>query len=174
MKGVIATCLEEMVKEKSGTNRWGDILEEAGLERDTVFLAGQNLNERLVLQLFGLTGEAMGLSSVETAEAFGDYWVNVFAPKTYGFYYAGVETARQFLLKMDEVHTAVTRNIRDAHPPRFGYEWKDERTLMIEYQSKRGLIDLLIGLIKGVGRYYGENLQVRKVGATTVEVVFSQ
>jgi hypothetical protein len=29
-------------------------------------------------------------------------------------------------------------------------------------------------LIKGVGRYYGENLQVRKVGATTVEVVFSQ
>jgi hypothetical protein len=172
MKGVIAICLEEMAKEKIGMDRWGDILEEAGLERSKVFLAGQNVSDRLVLRLFGLTGKAMGLSSVETAEAFGDYWVNVFAPKTYGFYYAGVETARQFLLKMDQVHLAVTRNIQDAHPPRFEYEWKDERTLIIEYQSKRELIDLLIGLIKGVGRYYGENLQVRKVGAARVEVVF--
>lgn len=40
------------------------------------------------------------------------------------------------------------------------------------YKSQRGLIDIFIGLIKGVGKHYGENLQVHKVAPNKVEIVF--
>jgi hypothetical protein len=40
------------------------------------------------------------------------------------------------------------------------------------YKSPRGLIDFLVGLIKGVGKYFKEDLRVRKLNNTDVEVVF--
>ncbi len=40
------------------------------------------------------------------------------------------------------------------------------------YKSKRGLIDFLVGLIKGVGKYFKENLEVTKLGNNKVKIVF--
>jgi hypothetical protein len=40
------------------------------------------------------------------------------------------------------------------------------------YNSRRGLIDIMIGLIKGVGKYYKENLKVTKLGPDKVEIKF--
>ena len=44
----------------------------------------------------------------------------------------------------------------------------------MKYESKRGLIDFLVGLVKGVGKHYKENLLVSKVGNDTVKVVFAR
>ena len=57
---------------------------------------------------------------------------------------------------------------------RFDYEWQDEHTLIMHYKSHRGLIDFLIGLIKGVGKYYNEDLRVAKKSETAVEIVFPE
>ncbi len=73
---------------------------------------------------------------------------------------------------MDEVHRKVTLNIQNANPPRFDYEWKDEKTLIMTYKSKRNLIEFFIGLIKGVGKYFNEELEVRKLGGNRVEIKF--
>lgn len=73
---------------------------------------------------------------------------------------------------MDHVHTAVTKRLADARPPRFEYEWKDNQTLIMHYKSPRGLIDFMVGLIKGVGKYFEKDLKVTKLGNDKVKIVF--
>jgi hypothetical protein len=74
---------------------------------------------------------------------------------------------------LDNVHVGVTQNIKNSHPPRFEYEWKNEKTLIMTYKSERGLLDIFIGLIKGVGKLYKEKLIVSKIGTDKVQVQFS-
>lgn len=172
MKGVIATCLAELVKEKFGEDKWEAALEGAGLDKKTVFFAVQDVDDEAVLKVVNSVCEVLGISLAQAADAFGDYWVNIFAPRVYGAYYKGVDSAKDFLLKTDYIHEASTRSIKGAHPPRFEYEWKDNKTLIMKYISHRGLIDFMVGLIKGVGKYYKEDLKVTKLGDDRVEIVF--
>ena len=173
MKGVIITCLESLVKEQFGQESWEDILEEAGLERHTLFNITSNVEDESVLEIVNATCKVLNLTLPQAADAFGDYWVNVYAPKVYSMYYRKAHSAKEMLLNMDKLHETVTASIPDAHPPRFDYEWQDESTLIMHYKSHRGLIDFFVGLIKGVGKYYNEELSVSKRGETAVEIVFS-
>jgi hypothetical protein len=112
------------------------------------------------------------LSFTQVADAFGDYWVNEYSQRIYRVYYDGCKMAKEFLLKMDSVHVASTRNMPNAHPPRFEYEWKDDKTLIMHYKSPRGLIDFMVGLIKGVAKYYKEDLKITELDDKRVEIVF--
>jgi hypothetical protein len=114
----------------------------------------------------------LNISLVQAADAFGDYWSTVYAPKIYGAFYDTAKSAREFLLKMDDVHTIMTSTVSDAHPPRFEYEWKDDKTLIMKYKSRRGLIDFVVGLAKGVGKYYKEDLNATKLGDDRVKITF--
>ena len=172
MKGVIATCLAELVKDKFGEDKWEAALEGAGLDKKTVFLAVHDIDDEAVLKVVNSVCKVLNISLVQAADAFGDYWVNVFAPRVYGSYYKGADSAKDFLLKMDYVHEATTRTTKGARPPRFEYEWKDNKTLIMKYISHRGLIDFMVGLTKGVGKYYKEDLKVTKLGDDRVEIVF--
>ncbi len=72
--------------------------------------------------------------------------------------------ARDLLLHLDEIHTVMTKSIKSARPPRFRYEWRGEKHLIMQYESNRGLVQLMAGLVRGVGKYYGEYLNVSIVG----------
>ncbi len=172
MKGTIAKCLGEMVTHRFGKDKWEDALEKAGLNKSSRFLATQNIDDDVVLKVVGAVCGVLNISLVQAADEFGDYWSTVYAPKIYGVFYGSAKSARAFLLKMDSVHTAMTRAMPDAHPPRFEYEWEDDNTLIMKYESPRGLIDFVVGLAKGVGKYYKEDLNVVKLGSDRVKIVF--
>jgi hypothetical protein len=53
------------------------------------------------------------------------------------------------ILAMDEIHVQVTSMMANARPPRF-----------------------YMGLARGVGTYFGEDLDVRKLGADRVRIRF--
>jgi hypothetical protein len=172
MKGVIAKCLGELVQEKFGRDKWGAILEKSGLSPNTIFVVTSDVPDDAVMTVVQNTCAVLGITLQQAADAFGDYWVNTYAPKIYKSYYAGKSSAREMLLNMDNVHKMVTQSIPNAHPPRFEYEWKNDKTLVMHYKSNRGLVDFLVGLVKGVGTYFKEDLKVRKIGADKVEVIF--
>lgn len=172
MKGVIVMCLERLVKEKFGKDKWEASLEKAGLMKNSIFLAGQDIDDQIVMQVLKNTCEVIEITLQQAADAFGEYWVNSFAPKIYKDHYKGVTSAKQFLKKMDEVHKISTREIEGAQPPRFDYEEIDDTTMIMTYKSHRGLIDIMIGLIKGVGKYFHEQLKVNKLNENKVEIIF--
>ncbi len=173
MKGVIAICLKDMVEANYGADKWNTILETAAVDPKLSLMAFADIDDAVVLNILTATTKVLKITSVQAADAFGDYWVNVYAQKMYKGMFAGKNSAKELLLSMDNVHVGVTQNIKNSHPPRFEYEWKNEKTLIMTYKSERGLLDIFIGLIKGVGKLYKEKLIVSKIGTDKVQVQFS-
>lgn len=173
MKGVIVNCLKEMVTNRFGKDKWEAALEKAGLEKKTAFLATQDIDDNVVFKVIGTTCEVLNISLSQAADAFGEYWTCSYAPNIYKAYYYGVTSAKEFLLKLDEIHRVTTDTIPNAKPPRFEYSWTNDSTLVMKYTSHRGMVDFFVGLIKGVGKYYNQHLTVSKLPGDKVQIVFA-
>ncbi|MEW6067732.1 MAG: heme NO-binding domain-containing protein [Nitrospirota bacterium] len=172
MKGTILKCMGEMVTSLFGEDKWQKILEMSGLRKEKMFLPIGDVDDHLALKIVDSACKVLNINLSQAADAFGEYWMNVYAPKIYGIFYQKNKGAKDFLLDMDNVHVKMTETLQGSQPPRFKYEWKDKNTLIIHYISKRGLIDFVVGLVKGVGKYYKEDLKVTKIGSDMVEVAF--
>jgi hypothetical protein len=88
-------------------------------------------------------------------------------------YYGRYHNTRDFIMGMDFIHAEVTKNIQNAHPPRFDIEELDENRIKVHYKSKRNMIDFYIGLVKGVGKYFKTPLEVKKLSEEYCEIDFS-
>ncbi len=172
MKGVIALCLKELVVSKFGQEKWQEALKKAGIDKEPMILPVSDVDDKVFMKILNAVCDVLGISLAQAADAFGDYMVNVFSQKMYRAYYTACKSAKDFLLKMDQVHVEATKKMAGARPPRFEYEWKDDKTLIMKYKSHRNLIDIMVGLIKGVGKYYKTDLKVSKLGPDKVQIVF--
>jgi len=172
VKGVVINCIEELVTTQFGQRKWQEVLNEAGLDPARVFLAITDVAEDDTMRLIQAVGKTLNLSLQQVADAFGDYWVNVYAPRIYHGYYEKAKTAKDFLLQIDHVHIQMTKQLKEARPPRFRYEWEDAKTLIMHYHSHRGLMPIMFGLIKGVAKYFQEDLQITKLDDTRVRIIF--
>lgn len=72
---------------------------------------------------------------------------------------------------IDKIHLNIATLYNNLVSPRFDVE-ENNNKLIIHYKSNRNLIDSLISLVKGVGKYYNEKLEIKKVDNKTVEVIF--
>ena len=172
MKGTIVKCLQDLVTNNFGKDKWEKSLEDAGLSKSSIFLPVADVEDSQVMKVVGSVCKTLNISLQQAAEAFGDYWVNVYSQKLYKQYYQKSKSSKEFLLELDNVHVIMTRSMENAKPPRFVYEWKDGKTLIMNYKSQRGLIDFMVGLVKGVGKFYKENLSVTKISSNKVQIVF--
>ncbi len=172
MKGTIVLCLKEIVEKQFGEDVWKDFLKKNGVDSDIKILPIGDVDDKVVLGVIKSLCEYTNKSLEEVAEIFGDYWINVYSQRLYKFYYKGADSAKEFLLKMDEVHVTMTKMMQNAHPPRFKYEWKDENILIMKYYSDRDLIEIAEGLVKGVAKYYGEKVVIKRPDRQTMEIVF--
>jgi hypothetical protein len=170
MKGVIVSCLADLVTTKFGKDRWQNALAKAGLDRNFIVLATADVDDQAVLKVVGAVCTELGITLQQAADAFGEHWVCTYAPRTYKAFYK--KNAREFLLAMDGVHDQTTRTMTNAHPPRFNYAWEDDKHLVMTYNSARGLMDFFIGLCRGVAKYYKEDLVIERAGANKVRITF--
>ncbi len=163
MKGTIVKCLEELVRSKFGEPKWKEILAKAGMPPTAIFMTTTVVADADVMKLIQATTAVLKITQEQAFEAFGEHWSTQYAPSIYGMYFDKAKNAREFLLNLDQVHVAMTKNA-GASPPRFKYEWKSEKHLVMTYASPRGLVALMPGLIRGVGKYYKERLDVSLTG----------
>jgi hypothetical protein len=170
MKGTIVKCLEELVRTTYGDDRWKAILSKSHLSPTTMFLTTAVVPDEQVVGLLQSTAAVLGMTLDQAMDAFGDFWSTTYAPSIYGAYFKKAKGAKDFLLNLDHVHVAMTKTA-GAAPPRFRYEWRGPRHLIMHYDSPRGLVALMPGLIRGVGRYFRETLTVT-VKANEVHIVF--
>ena len=164
MKGTVVKCMEELVTGKFGAAKWKECLKKSGLPESKMYSTLEDVSEGEVLELMRGIGEANGLGSAEVMGAFGEYWSTIYAPKMYKSYFDSAKSTREFLLKLDDIHVSMTRTMTSARPPRFTYEWQDDKHLVMHYQSQRGLVALMPGLIAGLGKYYKDHPSVRLAG----------
>jgi hypothetical protein len=172
MKGTIINCLQELVVNSFGKDKWEAALEKAGFEKYTFFLATQDIDDAKGLKLVSAVCSVLNISLPQAADAFGEYWMCTYAPKNYDIFFSGIKSAKDFLLKMDKVHQVATATIPNAHPPKFDYSWENDKTLIMKYKSPRNLIDFMVGLVKGVGKHFNENLGISKGADDSIRIVF--
>ncbi len=164
MKATIMNCLEELVTRKFGAEAWISSLIGAGLPTSRVYSVFEDVPDGEVERLFKAVSAALDLPLDGVMEEFGEYWSTVYAPRVYEAYYVGARNSRDLLLRLDHIHTAMTKSQRSARPPRFHYEWLGDKYLIMHYESERGLVALMPGLVRGIGKYYGECLSVSTSG----------
>jgi Haem-NO-binding len=171
MKGTILNCAKELVEKQSGKAAWDKALASAGCT-GLIVIAGADVPDEKAMKIIGAIPQATGLPMPKVMEAFGDYWANEYADKMYTAYFAEAKTAMEFLLGMDALHTSVTRSVPNAHPPKFTFENRTDKSFVMVCHSTRGLADLVPGLVKGVARRYKTSCSVTKVGANRFQVQF--
>lgn len=164
MKATIVVCMQELVTKKFGAARWKESVKKAGFAESQMFSSLEDVADAQVLALMKGVAEAASLTMAQVMEAFGEHWSMQYAPTVYKTYFSAAKSTRDFLLNLDQIHLAMTRNIQSAHPPRFHYEWKGDKHLVMHYESQRGLVALMPGLIHGLGKYFHDNPTVRLAG----------
>lgn len=174
MKGTIIVCLRDMLVAQNGlsTEGWKEMLVAAGMDRNKVILLSTDIEDGHALALFAEAQRRFFTSHEALADAYGNYWSVIYAPRIYTAVYKGVKTARQFLLKLDQLHVQVTETMENARPPRFRYEESENGDLLVHYISPRGLVHLYAGLARGIGNYFGETLDVKVLDKSRIAIQF--
>jgi hypothetical protein len=165
-------CLAELVEAQFGKDKWQQIMTAAGLQPTRKFLLIETTSDKDFTNLLAATSQVLKLSQEQTAQAFGEHWCTIFAPRIYDPYFKRAANAREFLLQMESVHVRANKNMPMASPPHFQYEEEGPGKLVMQYSSERNLEELWIGLIKGVGKAFHERLEINRLDKNRVEVVF--
>ncbi len=172
MKGVIIKCLQELVEHSASADTWRTVFEDAGLPASRIILAGGDVPDAEAMAIVKAAMKTLNLTLEQAGDAFGEFWITTYAPRVYGAFFKTPKNAREFLLQMDSVHKRLTETIPNAKPPRFDPTWKDANTLIMNYNSSRGMIDFAVGLARGVGKHFNERLTIRKLSDHQFEVRF--
>ncbi|MDR1933916.1 MAG: heme NO-binding domain-containing protein [Spirochaetales bacterium] len=172
MKGTIVLCIADLVQSVGGKEKWREILRKSNLPEDLHITRIADIDDAVIQTVLGNICGVLHLSLPQVIDAFGDYWVNVYAPKYYKAYYYGINTAKALIMGVDKIHEQVTKIMPNAHPPRFDFEEIGENTLKVHYKSHRKMIDFYIGLVKGVGKFFRARLTVKKLSEEYVEITF--
>jgi hypothetical protein len=172
MKGTIVQCVADLVESVAGKEKWREILRKSNLPEDLHITRIADIDDAVIQTVLGNICGVLNLTLPQVIDAFGDYWVNVYAPKYYKAYYYGIRNAKALIMGVDKIHEQVTKIMPNAHPPRFDFEETGGNTLRVHYKSHRKMIDFYIGLIKGVGKFFKAQLTVKKLSEEYVEITF--
>ncbi|MCA9186307.1 MAG: heme NO-binding domain-containing protein [Pirellulaceae bacterium] len=160
MKGIVFTCLNEMVEDTFGVAAWDDMLGQAHL--DGVYTAADTYADAEMLALVGAMSDRTGTAPADLIREFGKYMLPKMAEQYPVFFPPGM-VARQFLLSVhDIIHVEVKKLFPDAELPTFQYEMPADDQLVMVYRSRRQLCVLAEGLIEGAAAYFGEQLRYKQ------------
>ena len=76
------------------------------------------------------------------------------------------------MLDINNMHARMTAAMPNARPPRFRAVASGNDALLVSYESPRGLVDLAIGLARGMGDYFGEKIVITKLSSSQFRINF--
>jgi hypothetical protein len=158
--------MEELVVKQFGVEKWKDCLQGADLGQTGTIMTNTDVPDDTAHKMVASISAVTKLSKDQVIEAFGDYWSTVYAPDIYGVYFQKAKNAKDLLLNLDHIHTAMTKSMKGAAPPHFTYEWQGDKVLLMHYKSPRGMVEFMPALIRGVAKYYKEKIEVKTTGNT--------
>ena len=166
-------CVDELITKKFGPDKWKEILTDAGLPDDASFSLTDDVDDAAIMTVVASTCKVLNLTLEQVADAFGDYWIRGLTSRHYSPVYKLHKNARELLLGINDIHKQAVKFVPGAHPPAFELTWEDDNTLIVDYKSKRPLIDFAVGITRGIGLHYNEDLQVTKLSESRFTVVFA-
>ncbi len=166
MYGLVNRAIEQMVVSLAGEDAWQRVCERAGTGHDG-FVAMCPYHDDVTYGLVGAVSEEMAMPPHEVLQAFGEYWILYTADEGYGeLMQAGGRNLREFLANLNDMHGRVETVFPEMRLPQFRVEDEAEGTYLLHYTSSRqGLAPMVLGLVHGLARRFGQTVQVRQLAS---------
>jgi hypothetical protein len=161
MHPLIHIGLKEYVERRYGIERWIGFLEAAGVSLTRPYVrVGPYPDEELVAIVAAIAA-GTGTSPNAVLEDFG----TALAPQLIAMYPRLVRPEWRSLDLLqyteDAIHQVVRHGQLGARPPVVRCRRLSPSALHLTYESSRRLCPLAVGIMRGIGRHYGETLTIR-------------
>jgi hypothetical protein len=158
VKGIVFNLLEDAVTSAHGADTWDAILDETGASG--VYTALGNYPDEEALALVGALCDHLGAPPETVLRAFGQAALPALVER-YPEYIDTHATTKSFLMTLDDtVHRDVVKLYPDAKPPRFTFEDRGEKGLVMHYASERRLCSMAEGMIQAAAERFGETARI--------------
>ncbi len=176
MYGLINVAIRDLVRGRFGDQAWEAIASKAGVDESN-FIRMRPNEDAVTVALVGAASDVLDIPASGVLQAFGEYWTEFTGAEGYGdMMDAAGKTLPEFLQNLDNLHTRVGTMYPDLRPPSFRCSHVTEGALDLHYQSDReGLDDLVIGLIRGLGKRFAVDVVITQLttkGVDSPESVF--
>ncbi len=159
MKGHIFNLLETFIEETAGLDVLEQVLDSCSFDTSVGFIRTENYPDEMLEELVLHATEALNISIEQAHFAFGE-WIFPQLAKLVPEQYTQFSHPVPMLAKLDYIHKVELKKLYpDATPPFFDYYQIDEFHGQIKYQSKRKMFDLVKGVLQGVAKYYGVEIE---------------
>jgi hypothetical protein len=170
MHGSFIVCLKEMILNKFDESFWIETLEHAGIEIGFHPVSNKEILDATGLKIIKSSIKKLNLDDRRFGEIFGNYWINNYASKNYFAFFDACKSVKEFLEHLNSVHKKITANLPNPSPPDFSIKWENPLCAIIDYNSKRDLIHLAVGLLKALGAYYREEIAVYRIEKNKIKL----
>jgi len=162
MYGIVNKAIEELVKEKFGSQKWEDVKKRSGISID-FFLSNEPYDDAITYQLAGVVAEELNISFGYVFVTFGEYWILKTGKEKYGgLMEAGGHNLKEFLRNLPAFHSRIMLIYPKLTPPEFQVSDETENSIHVHYFSKReGLQDFVFGLLSGLGKMYNTPVEIK-------------
>jgi hypothetical protein len=159
--GIIFAEFKKFVVVTSSNETWIKLQAVAGLEHRR-YLASEAYPDQELFELVRAGSQLLNKSSSLMLEAFGEFIV----PDLLGIYHAFIKAEWTALDVIEKAESTIHKTVRlkdpTATPPVLQVERLSPDEVQIIYNSERKLCSVAKGIIRGVGKHYGEALRVEE------------
>ncbi|XP_064633334.1 guanylate cyclase soluble subunit beta-2-like [Lineus longissimus] len=154
MYGQIHVCIRQLVLEKFGEEAWKKILAETSLNDTEHFLVFKHYCDGATFTLVGAVAKTLGLPAETVLEVFGEYFLEYCMRHGYDKMMKTLgEDFASFVQNLDSFHALLAMSYENIDAPSFRCETNPDGSLTLHYYSSRpGLQNLVIGILRSVGK----------------------
>jgi len=158
MKSFVMNVWISTWKKLYGESAVNSLIDEFKIDTTKLLIPTNDIPDDLVYQFSKRLAQKVGRSYEELWEETGYQNVKSFHEVYPGYFRKN--GCMSFLSAMDGVHRVLTRRISGAKPPRIIFNYIDERTAVVRYQSNRDFRYYFLGLLKGASDFFNDPIQV--------------
>lgn len=163
MKGMIFTEFLDFVTDQLGVETCEEMIESCDLTDDGAYTAVGTYDHRELLEMVTYLSHKTDTPIPLLVQAFGKNLFGALGRK-YPMFLEDIPDAFSLLKQIDDViHVNVRKLYPDAELPSFSYEQPDESTLILNYESSRGLADVAVGLLQGCFEHFDEAIDLERI-----------
>ena len=175
MLGIVFTSLLDMVEETFSAEVADEIASVESLESNGIYTAVGSYPYTDAIKMVIRLSEITGISVDELVNKFGEYLFGRLAER-YSTIFEPHTTFIDFLFHLEtSIHTEVRKLYPHAELPIFECVMLSPNSVEMNYRSKRPMVNLALGLLRGCSLHYGVDYTVeviRKENAEQNEAVF--
>lgn len=160
MLGIVFTEFMEMVEDTFSAEVLDDVLDTPGLKSEGIYTSVGYYDHTDMVKMVVALSKRVDMPIDDLIETFGRHLFAILIGK-YPDLKGEIDSALNFLETVDStVHKQVKKLYPDAELPEFASERVSEKQLNLHYRSKRPFSILALGLIKGCGDYFNNQLEI--------------